>query len=127
MGMLPFAPPLSNAFRSEASKANYPVFPKWSSFSVMVPFGSPPDKALGPNAAFACHSDRAIAAVGASFRCCEAPDARGWRAVDTLAEPCSFVFHRKRCQHVAAGGARRRWIAARTARTIGPDTATSAS
>jgi hypothetical protein len=37
----------------------------------MVPFGSSPDKVLGPNAAFACHSDRAIAAVGASFRCCE--------------------------------------------------------
>ena len=34
------------------------------------------------------------------------------RAVDTLTKPCSFVFDRKRCQHVAAGSSLSRWIAA---------------
>lgn len=38
----------------------------------MVPSGSSPDKAFGPEAAFACPSDRAIAAIGASVACREA-------------------------------------------------------
>ncbi len=93
----------------------------------MVPSGAAADKVLGPKAAFACPSDRAIDAVGVSVRCCEAPNARGWRAVDTLAEQCSFGREGRCCRHVTAGGAHSRWIAARTARAIAPDTATSAS
>lgn len=90
-------------------------------------FGWRPDKVLGPNAAFAGPSDRAIAAVGASVTRREAPDAHGLHAVGTLVEPCSFGSDGRGFLHAAAGGARRRWIAAMTPRTIGPDTATSAS
>lgn len=55
-----------------------------------------------PEAASTCPPDRAIAAVGASVLCREAPDARGWRDLDTLAEPCSFDLTGRCCHHVAA-------------------------
>jgi hypothetical protein len=93
----------------------------------MLPSGAPPDKVSWIRGGLRVPSDPVIAALGASVPCREAPDARGWRAVDTLAEPCSFGLEDRNCHHVAAGGARSHWIAAVTARTIGPDRATSAS
>lgn len=71
----------------------------------MLPSGAPSDKVLAPEAAFACLSGRAMAAVGASVPCREAPDLVGWRALDTLAEPGSFAREGRCCHHLAAGGA----------------------
>ncbi len=103
-----------------------PTFPKWLAVWPLNRPTRPPDQAFFAPRGVCGRGNNPDRSDQAATPCRAGAAALFFSAVDRPVEPLSFGLGLDH-GHAQNGGARKRWIAARMARTIGPVTATSES